>query len=229
MTENALAGEIERCQRRLGFRAECCTFDRVLGRAHCASAWCRELRILQGVEPVMVDLSPVVGGYRADLTRTFHLGAPSAEFRRVYAVVRDALEHATEQLKPGMRASAVDAIARETIESAGFGAYFNHSLGHSFGLDQHEPPLLSPHDGTTLSPGMILTIEPGIYLPQEWGVRIEDAVIVTDSGCDVLTRSIDELRNGSTGRPIARQPAPADIVIRGGMVVRRTLTSPETS
>src|SRR6185369_11593419 len=123
------------------------------------------------------------GGYRADLTRTVHLDAPSDEFRRVYGIVRDALERSIAAARAGVRASAVDAVARDQIAAAGYGESFNHSLGHGVGLDQHERPLLSPTSDEVLDEGMVVTVEPGIYLRGRFGVRIEDVVVVTRTGC----------------------------------------------
>jgi Xaa-Pro aminopeptidase len=193
MTENELAGEIEREQRRLGSERSAAPLIVASGPRTSLPHGVAGSRTLGPSEPLMVDLSPVIGGYRADLTRTAHFGDPAEEFSRIYNVVHDALERAKEQIKSGVVASAIDAIARSHIADAGYGAFFNHSLGHGIGLDQHEGPLLSPRNDGLLEAGMVVTVEPGIYLPGAGGVRIEDSVLVTDDGCEVLNTAQRDL------------------------------------
>ncbi len=193
MTENEVAGEIERLQRQQGAERSAAPLIVASGPRTSLPHGVASGRVIESGEPLMVDLSPVVGGYRGDLTRTVHFGPPPREFARIYRIVCEALDRAIKGLRPGMLASDVDAIARDHIAASGFGEFFNHSLGHGIGLDQHEGPLLSPDDQTLLVPGMVVTIEPGIYVPGSGGVRIEDAVIVTEDGCDVLTTSSHDL------------------------------------
>ena len=136
--------------------------------------------------------------YCCDLTRTLSIGAPSAEARRVYGAVLEAQLAAIAAVRPGIEASAVDAAARGVLEGHGLGAAFGHGTGHGLGLDVHEDPRLTrPRSGAaavSLQPGMVFTIEPGAYLPGWGGVRIEDDVLVTESGCEVLTSTPKELR-----------------------------------
>jgi len=114
----------------------------------------------------------------------------------VYGVVLTAQQRAIEAIRPGALCSEVDAVARGTIRDAGFEKYFGHGLGHGVGLHIHEAPRLAPKQDVPLKPGMIVTVEPGIYLPNQFGVRIEDDVLVTKDGAEVLTsvaKNFDEM------------------------------------
>jgi Xaa-Pro aminopeptidase len=108
----------------------------------------------------------------------------------VYDVVLRAQEAAILHVRPGVRGQEVDAAARGVIADAGYGDYFGHGLGHGIGLQIHEAPALRPRSEVVLRPGMVVTVEPGIYLPGWGGVRIEDDVLVTADGCEVLTRAV---------------------------------------
>jgi Xaa-Pro aminopeptidase len=145
----------------------------------------------------VLDFGGVLDGYCSDLTRTVSVGAPTADARRLHAAVREAQQAAVEAVKPGVPASDVDAAARRLLESRGLGEAFGHGTGHGLGLDVHEEPRIGPPraDSPTvqLKPGMVFTIEPGAYVPGLGGVRIEDDVVVTESGCDVLTSVPREL------------------------------------
>ena len=150
-------------------------------------------RRLQSGDLVVLDFGGVLDGYCSDLTRTVSVGAPSEEVRRLYAAVLAAQQAAIAAVGPDVEASAVDRAARAVLEQAGLGEAFGHGTGHGLGLDVHEEPRLSRTiAGTTppscpLRPGMVVTIEPGAYLPGWGGVRIEDDVVVTSQGCEVLT------------------------------------------
>lgn len=139
---------------------------------------------------VLIDAGSRVGGYTADITRTIWYGdTPSEDFRRVYDLVYDAQTAAMELVKPlAVRCRELDRAARMVIADAGFGRYFTHRLGHGMGMDGHEPPYLVEGSETPLEPGMVFTIEPGIYQPDKFGVRIEDDVVVTDSGLELLSQ-----------------------------------------
>lgn len=145
-------------------------------------------------EPVMIDIGIVIDGYTSDLTRTVFLGKPPDEFKKIYQIVLDAQARAIEGLRPGMLGREIDALARQYIDEQGYGAYFGHGLGHSLGLEIHEKPVLSTLGAVPIEPGMVVTVEPGIYLPGRYGVRTEDVVVVTDTGCEVLTTSEHELQ-----------------------------------
>ncbi len=145
-------------------------------------------------EPIIIDLGARVAGYCGDLTRTFCLGAARDPlYDSVFETVERANRLAIEQLRPGMTTAELDAVAREAITAAGYGDRFVHGLGHGVGLNVHELPRLGPAaPGDTLLPGMVVTIEPGIYLPERFGVRIEDLVVIRDTGAEVLSTAAKE-------------------------------------
>ncbi len=126
-------------------------------------------------------------GYRSDITRCFVTGKITKQMRTVYETVLKAQKKAIAAIKPGAKCKNVDAIARKTIADAGFEKYFGHGLGHGFGLDIHESVRLGPLSDQELEPGMVVTVEPGIYLPGKFGVRIEDDILVTNDGHEILT------------------------------------------
>jgi Xaa-Pro aminopeptidase len=142
---------------------------------------------------VTIDLGCILDGYCSDCTRTFATGAVPQRLRDAYAVCLEAQLAAMEGIRAGLSGQDGDAIARDIIAAAGFGEHFGHPLGHGVGLEVHEDPRLSAVSSATLEPGMVVTVEPGIYLPGLGGVRIEDLVIVTESGCERLTGYPKEL------------------------------------
>lgn len=145
-------------------------------------------RCLAQGEALLIDFGGVVADYPADITRTFCLGEPSAELARMHAVVLEANQAAIAASKPGVAMGEVDRAARAVIEAAGYGQYFIHRTGHGLGLDVHEPiPQIAANVQEVLEPGMVFTIEPGVYVPGVGGVRLEDDVLITDSGVEVLT------------------------------------------
>ncbi len=144
---------------------------------------------------VLLDLGCILESYCSDLTRTFVFGTiPGTWFEEIYHVTLTAQLAALDAVKPGVTCRDVDAVARDIIADAGYGKYFGHGLGHGVGLEIHEAPRLNQHSDTILEPGMAVTVEPGIYLPGKGGVRIEDLVLVTDSGCEILTQLPKELK-----------------------------------
>lgn len=142
---------------------------------------------------VLVDWGATARLYRSDLTRVLVTTRISPKLERVYRVVLKAQQQAIEAIRPGVAASEVDAVARKIIADAGFGKHFGHGLGHGLGLDIHEAPRLSTANDRPLQAGMVVTVEPGIYLPGWGGVRIEDDVLVTRAGHEVLTDVAKEL------------------------------------
>ncbi|MDX2159941.1 MAG: aminopeptidase P family protein [bacterium] len=145
-------------------------------------------RAVQAGEFLLIDWGAKVDGYLADLTRTFCIGEPSAEMQRIYDTVLAANEAAKAAVRPGVPMSAIDHAARSVIDAAGYGVYFTHRTGHGLGMDGHEPiPQIAANVTDLLEPGMVFTIEPGIYLPELGGVRIEDDVLVTETGADILS------------------------------------------
>jgi Xaa-Pro aminopeptidase len=145
-------------------------------------------RVIGRGEFVTVDFGAVVGGYHSDCTRTVVTAPATERHRTVYEVVRSAQAAALAGLRAGMTGRDADALARQPIATAGYGDAFGHSLGHGVGLQVHEGPTLSPREEAVLAPGAVVTVEPGIYLPEWGGVRIEDLVVVTETGCEVLTQ-----------------------------------------
>lgn len=149
-------------------------------------------RVQQG-EFLTLDYGAVYQGYCSDITRTLCLGEPDEKQRAIYELVRAANRAGIEAVRPGRTGKEIDAVARQLIEDAGYGEYFGHGLGHSVGLAIHEGPNLSPREDRVLEPGMVVTVEPGIYIPDFGGVRIEDMVLVTEQGCEVLTNAPKDL------------------------------------
>ncbi len=137
---------------------------------------------------VLVDWGASAGPYKSDLTRVLVTGKVTPKFEKLYRTVLAAQERGIAALRPGAKAGEVDAAARSVIDEAGFGRSFSHGLGHGIGLEIHENPFFRRDNPTTLKAGMVVTIEPGIYLPDWGGVRIEDDVLVTPDGPEVLTR-----------------------------------------
>ena len=143
---------------------------------------------------VTIDLGCYLNGYASDCTRTFAVGEPDADLSEIYAICLEAQLTALAAVAPGMGGREVDAVAREVITAAGHGDHFGHGLGHGVGLAIHEGPRLSTASHATLEAGMVVTVEPGIYVPGRGGVRIEDLVIVTDTGSERLTAYPKELQ-----------------------------------
>jgi len=136
--------------------------------------------------PLTIDMGLILDGYCSDMTRTVFIKDCPKEWQEVYAVVQEAKELAFAAIKPGKTGREIDAIAREHIYSAGFAGKFEHGLGHGVGIEVHESPRLAKSEERTLVAGHVVTDEPGIYLPGEGGVRIEDMIVVTDSGAENL-------------------------------------------
>lgn len=150
-------------------------------------------RIIANGDAIVFDFGGNVAGYKSDLTRTVHAGAPDAEFARVYDVVERARAAALAAVRPGATCASVDRAAREVIEAAGFGEFFIHRVGHGLGLDVHEEPYLVAGNETPLRTGMVFSDEPGIYLPGKFGIRIEDSVVCTETGGELLNHARRDL------------------------------------
>jgi Xaa-Pro aminopeptidase len=146
-------------------------------------------RVISAGEPVIFDVGAKKDGYCSDISRTMVAGGlekADERFREVYSTVRKAQLKAIAEIKPGMTCLEADAIARKVIDEAGYGERFGHSLGHGVGLATHEAPSVGPNSSEILEPGMVFTVEPGIYLPGWGGVRLEEMVVLTDEGCQLL-------------------------------------------
>jgi Xaa-Pro aminopeptidase len=192
-TERELAWQLERRFRELG--AEGLSFQAVVGSGpNGAMPHLRpqDRRIGAG-ELVVVDAGAVVDGYCSDCTRTFATGPLPSELEEAYAVCLEAEQAGLAAVRAGATGDEVDGAARAVIDDAGLGARFGHGLGHGVGLEVHEAPTMRPGAADVLEPGNVVTVEPGIYLPGKGGVRIEDLVLVTDDGCELLTGVPKEL------------------------------------
>lgn len=139
-------------------------------------------------QALLVDMGGRTNGYCSDMTRSFYKGTPTAKYEAVYNLVLQANLAGIAAVKPGVKLKEVDLAARKVIEEGGYGEYFTHRTGHGIGIEVHEFPDVSSINDMILEEGMTFSIEPGIYLPDEFGVRIEDIVLVTQEGCEVLNK-----------------------------------------
>ena len=146
-------------------------------------------RVISEGEFLVLDYGARLNGYNSDITRTVMLGTPDAKQNEVYDIVLEAQSRAIKAIRPGIPGGEVDAVARDYIASKGYGDRFGHGLGHGLGLAVHDGRIFSPKSEIVLQPGMVATVEPGIYIPGWGGVRTEDDILVTESGCEVLTHS----------------------------------------
>lgn len=145
--------------------------------------------VLRNNQALLLDLGLKKDYYCADMTRCLHYGTPPATWREIYQIVLEANQAAIAAIAPGVACCEIDQVARNIIKKAGYGDKFGHGLGHGIGLEVHEAPRFAANCQTPLKPGMLLTVEPGIYLPGRLGVRIEDVVLVTRDGYEVLTQT----------------------------------------
>lgn len=188
MRESEIAGEIVRRHRMYGADGD--AFEPIVASGprsalpHARSS----SRAIRNGDLLLMDFGCVCSGYASDLTRTLGVGRVPRDLRRVYDVVRDAQQAALEAARGGLDARALDAVARRPIAAAGYGRRFPHALGHGLGLHLHERPRIAPRSTERLTAGSVVTIEPGIYLPGRGGIRIEDDVLLTEQGCEVLSR-----------------------------------------
>jgi Xaa-Pro dipeptidase len=150
-------------------------------------------RPLQSGDLLVIDWGARSNGYCADLTRTFAIGEIDSELKAIYEAVKQANSAGRAASKPGATAGEVDLAARAVIEGAGYGAFFTHRTGHGLGLEDHEPPYIFNGNSLALRPGMTYTVEPGIYLPGRGGVRIEDNLVITHTGCESFSDLSREL------------------------------------
>jgi Xaa-Pro aminopeptidase len=191
--ETEVAAEMEYVARKAG--ADAMSFETIIasgersalphGRASAAA--------IPGEGFVVCDFGVILSGYCSDMTRTVYVGRPSAEVRGVYQAVQQAQQAGVDAVGPGISVSEVDQAARKSLQKSRLAKHFTHSTGHGVGLEIHEAPRLAAGQTEILQPGMVITIEPGVYIPGKWGVRIEDMVVVTERGCEVLTPTSKEL------------------------------------
>lgn len=192
MTEWEVAVELEHRFKLLG--SEKNPFDFIVAsgkRSSLPHGIATDKKIRKG-EMVTIDCGARWRGYYSDCTRTCVVGRPNGRQREIYQIVLDAQQKAIDAIRPGVKASQVDAAARGHISAKGCGKYFGHSTGHGIGLAVHEEPRLSQENARELEAGMVITVEPGIYIPDWGGVRIEDMVVVTEGGAEVITGGINK-------------------------------------
>ncbi len=198
LAEREVAAVIETALRRAGYERP--SFDTIVasGPNSALPHYRAGDRALHDGDLVVLDFGGVLDGYCSDLTRTVTVGNPSPEARRLHAAVLEAQSAAIDAVKPAVTTADVDGAARRVLVGHGLGEAFGHGTGHGLGLDVHEEPRVSkPRPDVPperLEPGMVFTIEPGAYVPGFGGVRIEDDVLVTETGCEVLTSVPRELR-----------------------------------
>jgi Xaa-Pro aminopeptidase len=186
-TEVEVAAEMEYAARRSG--AEGMSFETIIAsgvRSALPHGRASNAAIATGGF-VVCDFGVILHGYCSDRTRTVYVGAATAEARRIYDAVLASQQDAIHAVRPGVKVGQVDRAARKALQKNGLAKYFTHSTGHGVGLEIHEAPRVATGQPEILRPGMVITIEPGVYLPGKWGVRIEDMVLVTEQGCEVLT------------------------------------------
>jgi Xaa-Pro aminopeptidase len=191
--ETEVAAAMEYAARKAG--AEAMSFETIIASgARSALPHGRASQAAIPVEGFVVcDFGVILSGYCSDMTRTVYVGRPSAEARGIYQAVKQAQQAAVDAVRPGIEVQQVDHAARKSLQKSGLGKYFTHSTGHGVGLEIHEAPRLAGGQSEILRPGMVVTVEPGVYVPGKWGVRIEDMVVVTEQGCEVLTPTSREL------------------------------------
>ena len=187
VSEREISLELEFSLKRHG--GEATAFDFIVASGHRGAlphGIASEKKLTFG-ELVTIDFGTRVNGYHSDETVTFALGTIDRKLRQIFDIVLEAHDSALKAVRPGLKICELDAVARDYIESTGFGGYFGHGLGHGVGLDVHEYPAVSANSDQILATGMVITIEPGIYIPDSGGVRIEDTIVVTEDGFEALT------------------------------------------
>ncbi len=186
--EVEIAGELEHFMRK--YNAKGRSFDIIVasGKRSSMPHASASLRTIKDNETVLLDLGCRIHGYNSDLTRMVFLGKISPKIKRIYEIVLRAQELAIKAIRAGEKICQIDKIARQYITKEGLGAFFGHALGHGIGREVHENPSISPENRQTLKAGMVFTVEPGVYIPGMGGVRVEDMVLVTKAGCEVLTK-----------------------------------------
>jgi Xaa-Pro aminopeptidase len=193
VTEMELAAELDHQMRKLG--AEGSSFETIVASGERTAFPHAEPtdKPIQHRELLLIDVGARLNGYSSDMTRMVHVGRPTSKARQLYAAVLEAQQAALDSVRENVTASRVDRSARQVLDGYGLAPLFMHSTGHGLGLEIHEPPRLGKGDKTRLKAGMVVTIEPGVYLEGLGGVRIEDTIVVTPKGCEILTPTSKEL------------------------------------
>ena len=190
--ENEVAAVLEYAAHKSGAREM--SFPTIIASG-CRSALPHGRASDQPIPPdgfVVCDFGVILAGYCSDMTRTVYVGRAIAEAREIYDAVREAQQAAIDAVRPGASVGEVDRAARTVLKKHKLAKFFTHSTGHGVGLEIHEAPRVAAGQKDILRPGMVITIEPGAYIPGRWGVRIEDMVVVTEHGCEVLTPTSKE-------------------------------------
>jgi Xaa-Pro aminopeptidase len=187
VTEKEIALELEGLIKRKG--ADTLGFDIIVasGKRSALPHGRASGKQIERGEFVLIDFGAEFRGYHSDQTRTIVCGNPSSEQQKIYQIVKEAHDQAIEKVRPGVPISEVDGAARDHIQNQGYAEYFGHGTGHGIGLAVHEAPVINGENKGLIEEGMVFTIEPGIYIPDWGGVRIEDMVLVTPHGTEVLT------------------------------------------
>ena len=192
MTEREVQGRLEYFTKSIG--SERPAFEIIIAAGprssmpHCQS----NETVIKKNDLVLVDMGVVAESYHSDLTRPIFLGKMTILQKKITQIVWNAQRAGIRKAKPGVSCREVDQVCRRLIEKQGYGRYFGHGTGHGVGLEIHESPTVSSRSDTVLKPGMVITVEPGIYLPGKFGIRIEDMVLITQNGNEVLTRDLDQ-------------------------------------
>ncbi|MFA5410307.1 MAG: aminopeptidase P family protein [Candidatus Omnitrophota bacterium] len=188
--EIEVAAELERFIRYHG--ADAAAFEIIVASGpnssfphHITSA-----RKIRNNEAVLIDIGADYLGYKSDLTRVFFLGKMNTLSKRIYAIIKEAQSRAIRKIKPGSPVNEVDRAARQYITERGYGGFFSHNTGHGIGLEVHEAPHISGRENKVFKEGMVLSVEPAIYLPGKFGIRIEDMVVVTRKGTQLISGSL---------------------------------------
>lgn len=192
-TELEVSNELEFFMRKAG--ATSSSFDTIVasGVRSAMPHGVASTKVIEKGDMVTLDFGAYYNGYISDITRTLAVGEPPEKLKEIYQIVLDAQLKGVEQIRSGLTGKEADAICRDYIAANGYGDGFGHSTGHGIGLEVHEGPALSSKSDIILEPGMVVTCEPGIYVPGLGGVRIEDDLLITEGGNEVLTHSTKEL------------------------------------
>ncbi len=187
-TEREVAAYLEYRMKSHG--AEKASFDTIIASGERAALphGVASDKVIKEGDIIVVDFGCVYDGYVSDITRMVSIGEPKEEHVKIHEIVVKAQDRAIENAKPGMKGSEIDALARDYIESMGYGREFGHGLGHGIGIEVHEGPRISRMSEDVIEEGMVFTVEPGIYLEGRFGVRVEEDVVMRESGVEVLTK-----------------------------------------
>lgn len=189
VTELAIRDELEFFMRKQG--ATSSSFNTIIasGKRSALPHGVASEKVIEHGDMVTLDFGALYNGYCSDITRTIAVGNCSDEFRNIYHIVLESLKRGTEGIRAGAKAKTIDDLTREYITVKGFGKHFGHSTGHGLGMEVHEPIRLSDKSVEILQTGMVVTVEPGIYIPGWGGCRIEDDIVVTENGYEIITHS----------------------------------------